>query len=137
MTTEANNTTERKALNLVQRIVANCLENENGKIQENMKALGEDFTYYLGWKCEDIYKRHLLRNFYRDMLTQLAHPDTTEESAKEYLRHTVEHLADDILHGSPTRHSTNAIENLAHTWEFETKQEMYNIAVGLHSQFED
>lgn len=89
------------------------------------------------WCCPDIYKRHLLRNFYRDMLTQLAHPDTTEESAKEYLRHTVEHLADDILHGSPTRHSTNAIENLAHTWEFETKQEMYNIAVGLHSQFED
>lgn len=38
MTTEANNTTERKALNLVQRIVANRLENENGKIQENMKA---------------------------------------------------------------------------------------------------
>ncbi len=31
MTTEANNTTERKALNLVQRIVANRLENENGK----------------------------------------------------------------------------------------------------------
>lgn len=76
MTTEANNTTERKALNLVQRIVANRLENENGKIQVNMKALGEDFTYHLGWKCEDIYKRHLLRNFYRDMLTQLAHPDT-------------------------------------------------------------
>lgn len=135
MTTEANNTTERKALNLVQRIVANHLENENGKIQENMKSSLRG--HFLGWKCEDIYKRHLLRNFYRDMLTQLAHPDTTEESAKEYLRHTVEHLADDILHGSPTRHSTNAIENLAHTWEFETKQEMYNIAVGLHSQFED
>lgn len=137
MTTEANNTTERKTLDIVQRIVASRLENENAKIQKGMEALGEDFTYYLGWKCEDIYKRHLLRNFYRDLLTQLAHPDTTEESAKEYLRHTVEHLADDILHGSPARHSTNAVENLAHTWTFEVTQDMYNLAVGHHSNFED
>lgn len=54
MTTEANNTTERKTLDIVQRIVASRLENENAKIQKGMEALGEDFTYYLGWKCEDI-----------------------------------------------------------------------------------
>lgn len=136
MTTEANNTTERNALDIVQRIIGNRLYRISGRIELDMKSLAGDFIGQLGWKCERIYKNRLLCDFYRDLQTSLDNQDT-EEGAKEVLRHTVEHLADDILHGTPTRHSTNEIENLAHTWVFEAKQEMYNIAVGLQSNFED
>ncbi len=72
MTTEANNTTERNALNEFAKYVARQILRNEGIIKNCMEALAEDFTYYLGWKCEDIYKRHLLLNFYRDMLTRLA-----------------------------------------------------------------
>lgn len=137
MTTEANNTTERNALNELAKYVARQILRNEGIIKSSMEALAEDFMENFEWKSETIYKANLKLEYLVDVNELLVAEGCTEEAVKFQLRHTIEHKTDDILHGDPFGSSSNGATNLARRWQYEADKEIINIAVKLLDYFED
>ena len=93
MTTEANNTTERNALNALAEYVALHIRKNEGIIKDYMEALAENFMESFEWKLKTIYKCNLKLEYLVEINKLLA-----EEDMEFYLRHTIEDKTDDIVH---------------------------------------
>jgi DNA polymerase III delta prime subunit len=98
MTTEANNTTERNALNALAEYVALHIRKNEGIIKDYMEALAENFMESFEWKLKTIYKCNLKLEYLVEINKLLAEDGCTEEAMEFYLRHTIEDKTDDIVH---------------------------------------
>lgn len=98
MTTEANNTTERNALNDLSRYVARQILQMEGIAKSGMETLAENFMESFEWKLKTIYKCNLKLEYLVEINKLLAEDGCTEEAMEFYLRHTIEDKTDDIVH---------------------------------------
>ena len=137
MTTEANNTTERNALNALAKYVARQILRHEGIIKHNMEELAEDFMENFKWKSETIYKANLKLEYLVEVNKLLCEDGCTVEGMNFYLRHTIEHKTDDIVHGDPFGGSFNGAVNLATRWKYETAKEIISLAYKLLEYIED
>lgn len=137
MTTEANNTPERNALNKLAKYVARQILRHEGIIKSNMDALAEDFMENFEWKSETIYKANLKLEYLVEVNKLLAEDGCTEDAMNFYLRHTIEHKTDDIVHGDPFGSSSNGAVNLAQRWKYETAKEIISLTYKLLDYIED
>ncbi len=99
MTTEAN--TARSALNELAKYVARQILRNEGIIKNCMEALTEDFMENFEWKSETIYKCNLKLVYLVEVNKLLCEDGCTGEAIRFYLRHTIQHKNDDIVHGDP------------------------------------
>lgn len=137
MATEANNTTERNALNELAKYVARQIRRNEGIIKSNMEALMEDFMEHFEWKSETIYKCNLRLEYLVGVNKLLAEDGCTKDAMNFYLRHTIEHKTDDIVHGDPFGSSSNGAANLATRWKYETAKEIITLSYKLLDYIED
>lgn len=137
MTTEANNTTERNALNEFAKYVARQILRNEGIIKNCMEALAEDFMENFEWKPETIYKCNLKLEYLVEVNKLLCEGGCTGEAMKFYLRHTIQHKTDDIVHGDPFGSSSNGAVNLANRWKYETAKEIITLSYKLLDYIED
>ena len=137
MTTEANNSTERNALNDLSRYVARQILRYEGIIKSNMEGLAEDFMKNFEWRSETIYKANLKLEYLVEVNKLLCEDGCTGEAIRFYLRHTIQHKTDDIVHGDPFGSSSNGAVNLATRWKYETAKEILSLSYKLLDYIED
>lgn len=137
MTTEAHNTAERNAIKGLRKDLQRRINRQEGIIKSRMEELMANFNTNFEWEAEELYKAKILLDFYKGLQNQFAPDSTTEAEIREFLRHTIEHTADDILFGEPYRTGSNAAANIAHQWEYETKKRIYGIASGILATFHE
>lgn len=85
-----------------------------------------DIEHFLKWNAEKLYKVTMKRDWY-DALLVVDDKGIMEET----LKHSIEHLTDDILCGGINGSSTNQMANIMHIWNIEVKQELIRISKGL------
>ncbi len=137
MTTEANNSTERNALNDLSRYVARQILRYEGIIKSNMEGLAEDFMKNFEWRSETIYKANLKLEYLVEVNKLLCEDGCTEEAMNFYLRHTIQHKTDDIVYGDPFGSSSNGAVNLATRWKYETAKEIISLSYKLLDYIND
>ena len=137
MTTEANNSTERNALNDLSRYVARQILRYEGIIKSNMEGLAEDFMKNFEWRSETIYKANLKLEYLVEVNKLLCEDGCTEEAMNFYLRHTIQHKTDDIVYGDPFGSSSNGAVNLATRWKYETAKEIISQSYKLLDYIND
>ena len=137
MTTEANNTTERNALNGLAKYVARQILRYEGIIKHNMEELVEDFMENFEWRSETIYKANLKLEYLVEVNKLLCEDECTGEAMSFYLRHTIQHKTDDIVHGDPFGNSSNGAVNLATRWKYETAKEIITLSYKLLDYIEN
>ncbi|MBR4997539.1 MAG: hypothetical protein IKY84_06735 [Bacteroidaceae bacterium] len=103
-----------------------------GNITTCTEKFSEDYEKFLNWYAEDLYKNKKLLEYYKGLLTTISVGDLSY--LKETLRHHVEHLGDDILHGSLRKSSTNSFANLAHVLDLEVKQTVITVCSVMLSE---
>ena len=91
-------------------------------IAEYKQKFNEDYSKFLLWYAEDLYKAEQEFGHYNSLLTAVETGDL--DFVKECLRHKIEHWSDDLIHGSLRRSSTNNVANLTHVLDLEVKQKM-------------
>lgn len=106
-----------------------------GNITTCTEKFSEDYEKFLNWYAEDLYKNKKLFEYYKGLLTTIGVGDLSY--LKETLRHHVEHLGDDILHGSLRKSSTNSFANLAHVLDLEVKQTMRSLCAVTLSEIQE
>ncbi len=136
MTTEARNTTELKAPNDFSRYVARQILRMEGIAKSSMEALANNFADNFEWQAEQVFKANLKLEFFVEVNNLLCDEECTEEAIKFYLRHTVEHKTDDVMHSDPYGHSSNGATNLAHRWRYETNKDIIHLALNLLDRLE-
>lgn len=137
MTTEGNKTTERNALNELAKAVARQIRRHEGIIKSCMEDLTEDFMQNFEWRSETIYKANLKLEYLVEVNNLLVEDGCTEEAMDFYLRHTIQHKTDDIVHGNPFGSSPNGAVNLALRWKYETNQEIIDMVYNFLSYIND
>lgn len=100
-------------------------------IEERMESLTSDFNGQFEWDAEAIYKHNLRLDYFRNLRATLAEEGCDNDRAKFLLKHSVEHLADDIMMCDPYRDSSNPVVNLTHRWEYEAKKEIRGIIINM------
>lgn len=88
-------------------------------IQEYRQSMQRDYERFMTWDAEDFYKVSKKLDFYKQM--QVGEEQGTLE---EMLKHSIEHMKDDILFGQMQRRSTNSMANMLHVFDIEVKQEL-------------
>ena len=91
-------------------------------IAEYKQKFNEDYSKFLLWYAEDLYKSEQELGHYNSLLTSVETGDL--DFVKECLRHKIEHWSDDLIHGSLRRSSTSGIVNFTHVLDLEVKQKM-------------
>ena len=126
---------ENKILETVRGRVMRKMAVVEGNISTCTEKFSEDYEKFLNWYAEDLYKNKKQLEFYNGLLTAIGVGDLSY--LKELLRHHVEHLGDDILHGELRRNSTNSFANLAHVLDLEVKQTMRSLCAVTLSEIEE
>lgn len=106
-------------------------------IKERMESLTSDFNGQFEWDAETIYKHNLRLDYFRGLCATLAEEGCDKDRARFLLKHSVEHLADDIMMCDPYRDSSNPAANLAHRWEYEAKKEIRGIIINMLGSIPD
>lgn len=104
-------------------------------IAEYKQKFNEDYSKFLLWYAEDLYKSEQEFAHYNSLLTSVETEDL--DFVKECLCHKIEHWSDDLIHGSLRRSSTNNIANLTHVLDLEVKQKMIQRCQVLLSEIVD
>lgn len=91
-------------------------------IAEYKQKFNEDYSKFLLWYAEDLYKSEQELGHYNSLLTAVETGDL--DFVKECLSHKIEHWSDDLIHGSLRRSSTSGIANFTHVLDLEVKQKM-------------
>lgn len=125
--------TKAKTPNLTEllRYIERQIRRNEGIIRDCMEELTKDFNENFEWKSEVIYKGNLKLRFLREILATLSSAECDEEYAKFFLRHSVEHSEDDIMHRDPYGHSSNGALNLANRWLFENHKDIRHMAMNM------
>lgn len=89
------------------------------------------------WRSETIYKANLKLEYLVEVNNLLVEDGCTEEAMDFYLRHTIQHKTDDIVHGNPFGSSPNGAVNLALRWKYETNQEIIDMVYNFLSYIND
>lgn len=126
---------EKKILETVRGRVMRKMAVVEGNIDTCTEKFSEDYEKFLNWYAEDLYKYKKSLEFYNGLLTAIGVGDLSY--LKELLRHHVEHLGDDILHGTLRRNSTNSFANLAHVLDLEVKQTMRSLCAVTLSEIQE
>lgn len=132
MSKSSTTTTEKSARHAqLIRYIERQIHRNECIIRDCTEELTRDFNENFAWKSEVIYKGNLKLAFLRTTYTTLSSEECDEEYAKFFLRHAVEHAADDVMHRDPYSSSSNAAVNLANRWEFESRRDIYHLAMNL------
>lgn len=119
-------TTGNDRLTYLVRYAKRQVERREGIIKERMERLTEDFADNFEWNAEEIFKSQLKRDYFKTLHDNFAEEGCDLDRAIFLLKHSVEHLTDDIIHGDPYCNSFNAATNLAHRWRYEANKEIRN-----------
>lgn len=102
----------------VKRQINRCVE----EADKYTKDMNEDYEHFFCWYSEDMFKVQQRLKIYREL--QMVVNTEKLDDMLEYIRHTVEHFTDDLIHGSLQGHNTNASFNTAHLLGNEVKQKV-------------
>ena len=91
-------------------------------IAEYKQKFNEDYSKFLLWYAEDLYKAEQELGHYNSLLAAVETGDL--DFIKECLSHKIENWSDDLIHGSLRRSSTSGVANLTHVFDLEVKQKM-------------
>ena len=91
-------------------------------IAEYKQKFNEDYSKFLLWYAEDLYKAEQELGHYNSLLAAVETGDL--DFIKECLSHKIENWSDDLIHGSLRRSSTSGIANFTHVLDLEVKQKM-------------
>ena len=92
------------------------------EIAEYKQKFNEDYSKFLLWYAEDLYKAEQFLGHYNSLLAAVETGDL--DFVKECLSHKIENWSDDLIHGSLRRSSTSSVANLTHVLDLEVKQKM-------------
>lgn len=102
------------------------IEYRMNKFNQDMLKLQENFTHYLSWNAEDMFKYKYEADCLKSLKDGLKF-DT--ETGFDYwiIQYIVENFADNVANGlfEVRANSTNEIKNACSTWEFEVQKEIY------------
>lgn len=113
---------ERKIIEKLKSRLNRRLSGIESEIAEYKQKFNEDYSKFLLWYAEDLYKSEQEFAHYNSLLTAVETGDL--DFIKECLRHKIEHWSDDLIHGSLRRSSTSSIANFTHVLDLEVKQKM-------------
>lgn len=113
---------ENKIIEKLKRRLNRRLSGIESDIAEYKQKFNEDYSKFLLWYAEDLYKAEQELGHYNSLLTAVETGDL--DFVKECLRHKIEHWSDDLIHGSLRRSSTSNVANLTHVLDLEVKQKM-------------
>lgn len=137
MTTEANNTTERKALDSLAKYAAQQILRMESIIKNSTETLARDFNGNFEWEAEHIFKANLRLEFLVELNKLLCDEECNEEAVKFYLRQTVKRKRDDIMNCDPYSRSSNGASDLADRWRYEADKDIMYLARNTMDRFED
>lgn len=113
---------ERKIIEKLKSRLNRRIAGIENDIAEYKQRFNEDYSKFLLWYAEDLYKSEQELGHYNSLLTTVETEDL--DFIKECLSHKIEHWSDDLINGSLRRSSTSGIANFTHVLDLEVKQKM-------------